>query len=238
LGQIVPALQDFFEEVSYPGISQDWKGYIENLRSTDYLIDETLISDEAGYPYLSPYAFLRSLFEELTENAVVIPDAGMNLTWTYQGNRVKSGQRIFSALGASPMGYALPAVVGAHYANKDAELICIVGDGGIQMNIQELQTIKFNHIPAKIFVMNNESLGNTKFPAVSMFGRSTGNDAAGGYSYPDFSAVGEAYGFETFVMNNDSDLVQTLRQILDSPNPCLIDVKINPEQFMLDTPLG
>jgi len=238
LGQFMPALLDFFEEVSYPGISSDWRLSVEKLRSTSYIIDETRAIDKDGDAYLSPYVFLRSLFEELTPNAIVIPDAGMHLNWTYQGSRVKKGQRIVASLGASPMGYGLPAAVGIHYANKDSEIICIIGDGGIQMNIQELQTIKFNRIPVKIFVMNNESLANTRFPAVSMFGRSTGNDAAGGYGYPDFSAIAQAYGIESYVLDRNSDLVPTLRRVLDSPDPCLVDVKIDPEQFMLDTPLG
>ena len=238
LAQFVPALLGFSEEVSYRGVTKEWREYHEHLRTTEYIIDESREVDGDQYTYLSPYVFMRSLFEELSDNAIVIPDAGMNLTWTYQGSRVRPGQRIVAALGASPMGYAVPAAVGAYYANKDSEIICIVGDGGFQMNIQELETVRFNDIPIKIFVMNNESLGNTRFPAISMFGRSTGNDAAGGYGCPDFVEVANAYGLEAHVLDRNSDLIPSLRSILDSTDPCLIDVKIDPEQFMLDTPLS
>ena len=143
--------------------------------------------------YISPYYFMKKLFEIANSDAIFIPDAGMNITWTYQGNRLKKGQRIFTGLGASPMGYALPAGIGAYYATKSNQVIVIAGDGGFQMNIQELQAVAFHKIPLKIFIINNESLGNTRFPASKLFGRATGNNIDGGYGWPDFTEVAKAY---------------------------------------------
>jgi len=171
------------------------------------------------------------------KNAVFIPDAGMNITWTYQANRLKKGQRLFTGAGASPMGYALPAAIGAYFATKSDQTIVIAGDGGFQMNIQELQAIAFHKLPIKIIILNNESLGNTRFPAQKMFGNSTGNDVKGGYGWPDFIKVAKAYGIEAMNIKNTSNFKPQIDKILRSKKPILVDVRIDPKQFMLDTPI-
>ena len=94
-----------------------------------------------------------------------------------------------------------------------------------------------HNIPLKIFIINNESLGNTKFPANKMFGRSTGNDIEGGYSWPNFSEVAQAYKIRSKIFNSNTNLELELKEVLNSKNPCLVDVKIDPNQFMLDTPI-
>ena len=116
-----------------------------------YKIDETIKSKDKKY--ISPFKFINQLFLEAKNNAIFIPDR-MNITWTYQANMLKKGTKN-TGLGASPMGYALPASIGAYYATKSDQTI-VLGDGGFQMNIQELQAVHFINCLSN-FILNNES---------------------------------------------------------------------------------
>jgi acetolactate synthase-1/2/3 large subunit len=107
----------------------------------------------------NPYQFLKELSAKAPDDAIIISDAGQTVTWTMQAWKVKKGQRLFTQFNNSPMGYALPASIGAAYAHPDKQIICITGDGGLMMNIQELATIAENNIPIKIFVLNNRGYG-------------------------------------------------------------------------------
>src|SRR3989344_870804 len=111
---------------------------------------------------VNAYVFIEALSKKLPSNSIIIPDEGGNLTWTIQGFKVKKGHQLFSAFGNSPIGYALPASIGAAFAEPRKNIICIDGDGGFQMNIQDLQTIKNYRLPIKIFILNNNCYGIIK----------------------------------------------------------------------------
>ena len=121
------------------------------------------------------------------------------------------------------MGYALPAAR-AYYATKSDQTIVIAGDGGFQMNIQELQAIAFHKLPIKIIILNNESLGNTRFPAQRLFGNSTGNDVKGGYGWPDFVKAVRAYGIDSMNIKI-RNLKPQINKILKSKNPYLLTLE-------------
>ena len=109
----------------------------------------------------NPYVFFRSLSEQTGKNDVLIPDASANLIWAMQSFKVK-GQKIFTALNHSPMGYSMPATIGAYSADKTKNVICTIGEGSMQMNIQERATISHFNLPIKIFVINNKGYGLIK----------------------------------------------------------------------------
>ena len=100
--------------------------------------------------------------DHLKKSDIVIPDASANLIWAYQALKPKFGQSIFSALNHSPMGYSVAASVGAKLACSDRNVIAIIGDGSFCMNVQELETIAYNKLPIKIFVINNDGYGLIK----------------------------------------------------------------------------
>ena len=108
--------------------------------------------------FVNPYVFIDHLSKLLSKKDIIIADDGGHLTWTLQGFKVKYGQRLFSAFGNSPMGYALPASIGASVAKGKSKIICIDGDGSIQINLQELHTIDKLKLPIKIFILNNNGL--------------------------------------------------------------------------------
>ena len=181
--------------------------------------------------HMNAYAFVRTLSEEAPENAIIIPDDGGHLTWTMQAWEVKKGQQLFSAYGNSPMGYSFPAAIGAAIADPKKPIICIDGDGSLQINIQELQTVKHYNLPIKLFVINNEGYGIIKqFQDLYLDGHheATGN----GYSCPDFVKVAKAYGIEAIDIRNIKEARKKIRQALDHTGPILINVHINPRQLL------
>ena len=236
LKDFIPDFYKYLNSTKYAyKYKKEWEIKISELKKNHYAIDETYKSKNSKY--VSPYKFMNNLFDVSSKNAIFIPDAGMNITWTYQGNKLKKGQKIFTGLGASPMGYALPASIGAYYATKSNQVVVLAGDGGFQMNIQELQALAFHNLPIKVFILNNESLGNTRFPAQKLFGNSTGNDIKGGYSWPDFVKVAKAYNISAMTFDNKKNFKTQLKKIMNYKKPILVDVRIDPLQFMLDTPI-
>ncbi|HTV67601.1 MAG TPA: thiamine pyrophosphate-dependent enzyme, partial [Rhizobiaceae bacterium] len=141
---------------------------------------------------LSPYDVVRRVNEVVAEDAIVIGDTGAAVCWLHQAFRVKD-HTLFTAGGNSPMGYAVPAAIGAKLVAPQRQVVSYNGDGGFQVNIQELQTIKFNDIDVAIVVMNNASYGIIKQFQDSYLG-SRYTASRDGYSVPDLGRIAEAYG--------------------------------------------
>lgn len=183
---------------------------------------------------VNAYVFIKTLSDKLGENDIIIADQGGNLTWTIQGFQVKRGQKLFSAFGNSPMGYALPAAVGAAFAKPGQDIFCIDGDGGFQLNIQELQTVFFHKLPIKIFVLNNRAYGIIKqFQEVYFDSRYIATVKETGYSCPDFVKVAQAFGLQTETIQNHEELSSKLDKILATQGPILVDVLLDEAQKLV-----
>jgi acetolactate synthase-1/2/3 large subunit len=121
--------------------------------------------------------------------------------------KIKKGQRLFSAYGNSPMGYALPASIGAYLVKNKKKIICITGDGGLQLNIQELQTVVANKLPIKIFVFDNEGYGIIKqFQELYLSGRYEATIPRKGVTNPDFEKVSNAYGINYSEIKSNKEI--------------------------------
>ena len=127
------------------------------------------------------------------------------------------------------MGYELPTAIGAAFAREGRRVICLAGDGSIQLNIQELQTIVHHHLPIKIFVLNNAGYLSIRSTQKNFFGRMTGESAASGVSFPDYVKVAGAYGIPAMRVDRVSGL-PGLREVLRQPGPALVDVVLDPAQ--------
>ncbi|GAG64984.1 unnamed protein product, partial [marine sediment metagenome] len=150
-------------------------------------------------PKTMPYAFMNKLSQYANEKDVIITDAGQTLTWTMQSWKIKRHQRLFSAFNHSPMGYALPASFGASFTTE-SNIICITGDGGLQMNIQDLQTIVGYNKPIKIFVMDNGGYGMIK-QTQSDWEELRNDVACDPYTIP-LKNVAKAHGIPYYEINN------------------------------------
>ena len=181
----------------------------------------------------NPYVFFRSLSEQTGKNDVLIPDASANLIWAMQSFKVK-GQKIFTALNHSPMGYSMPATIGAYLADQTKNVICTIGDGSMQMNIQELATISHFNLPIKIFVINNNGYGLIKQTQDTWLdSRRVGVDSRSGLAMPNLIKIANAYGIKTVEINNHKEIDKKLRGVLKNKFPVLCDVKVDEKQKVI-----
>jgi acetolactate synthase-1/2/3 large subunit len=153
---------------------------------------------------LNPYFAFQKIQDKFQPNSIVVSDCGANLCWVYQPYQPDSSF-LFTAGGNSPMGYSLPAAIGAQICNPKKTVYCFIGDGGLQMNIQELQTVKNYQLPIKIVIQNNFGYGIIKqFQDAYFNGRyyATGE----GYSQPDFKKIADAYGIPYQRITKESEL--------------------------------
>lgn len=184
--------------------------------------------------FINAYVFIKTLSQELDSTAVIIPDDGGHLTWTMQAFEIKRGQRLWSNYGNSPMGYAFPASIGASFALGKKEIICIDGDGSIQINIQDFQTVVHHNLPLKIFVLNNDGYAILQqFQETWLGGRFTAASFDHGLSNPDIIKVAKTYGLETVIIRNHQQLRKKIRKVLKIKGPVLCEVKINPNQRLI-----
>lgn len=179
-------------------------------------------------PPINPYHFMELLDEILVEGDAVVCGNASACILPYQVMKIKKGQRLISNSGSASMGYDLPAAIGVAVARGE-RVICLAGDGSLQMNIQELQTVAHNKLPVKIIVLNNAGYLSIRSTQGNFFGRLTGESPASGVSFPDFVKVGCAYGIPSVRVESPADL-QKLRSAIDADGPALIEVMLDPEQ--------
>jgi acetolactate synthase-1/2/3 large subunit len=162
------------------------------------------VTQEMTEANMHHYAFIRRLSESLPANAIIVYDTGGNAIMMGHCFQSKQGQRIFSSNGNTPMGFAMCGAIGAWFAEPSRPIVCIIGDGGMQLNIQELQTIKNYGCKIAVYVINNGILGNTKsYQRVNKKAElACGPD---GYSAPDFAAIAKAYGVDGVIDVVDYD---------------------------------
>ena len=230
---IQTSLRDFFKkQVEWCSAHQadPWKNWRESATKWEAEFPICLTEyDFVENGQVNAYVFMRELSRQLSENEIIITDAGGNLCWTMQGIRAKAGQRILSAWNHSPMGYSLPAAIGAAAASRN-NVVCIIGDGGIMMCLSELGTIRRHGWPIKIFVFNNKGHGIQKQTIETWLGsRYVGVDEKTGLYFPDYKAIAKSFQTEYFLIKNHKDL-KKLKELLHLKEPVLIDVHISENQ--------
>ena len=174
----------------------------------------------------NPYSAVRLCQEKFEKNSIVVSDCGANLCWVYQAY-LPDSSFLFTAGGNSPMGYSLPAAIGAQIINRDKRVYCFIGDGGLQMNIQELQTLVHYDLPITIFVQNNFGYGIIKqFQEAYFDGRyfATGK----GYSQPNFQQIASAYGLDYIAISDEEEL----KDLVLPRQACIVDL-ILPENSLI-----
>jgi acetolactate synthase I/II/III large subunit len=180
-------------------------------------------------PPLNPYYFLEQLSARLADDEVIACGNATACIVPFQTLRLRKRQRLFSNSGSASMGYDLPAAIGAAFARSGKRVVCLAGDGSIQMNVQELQTIVHHRLPVKIFVLNNSGYLSMRMTQSGFFGRLTGESAASGASLPDMVKVACAYGIPSIRIDRASQLDEVNRA-LAADGPSLVDVVLDPNQ--------
>ena len=176
-----------------------------------------------GLDSMEASLFLRALNPYIDDDALITTDVGQNQVWVPQSLKLKKGQKILFSGGHGAMGYSLPAAIGA-CAAEGKRVFCFVGDGGLQMNIQELQVLARERLPIKVILFNNSSLGMIRhFQEMYFESRFIGTLAAGGYSVPDFAALAGAYGIGYRLLERPEDVSEN---IFTSVLPELIEIRL------------
>ena len=178
------------------------------------------------------YCFIKELSKRIPENKVNVIGNGSACVVGGHAFEIKKGQRYIVNSGAASMGYDLPAAIGAYFAVKE-EIICLSGDGSIQMNLQELQTIVHHKLPIKMFIINNDgyhSMRQTEsnlFPEHSMFG--VGPHDSHDISFPDLHKISDAYGIPYYSIKNNDEM-NKIDDILKIDGFCLVEVFVDVNQ--------
>jgi acetolactate synthase-1/2/3 large subunit len=180
---------------------------------------------------VSTYFLADCLSDLLPENAIVVSgSSGAGIEIFQHALRLKRGQRLYHTTALGAMGYGLPAAIGACLGSDGRETVLVDGDGGIQLNIQELATIERLQLPIKIFILNNDGYSSIRTSQERWFGRQTGADSRSGLSLPDIVPLAEAYGLATARIVEQRDLRGQLGRILSRSGPMVCDVLCRPDE--------
>lgn len=183
---------------------------------------------------VNPYAFIKVLSEEARPGEVIFADTGCSVAWLLQAFEFKNNQRLFSAFNNTPMGYALPASIGASFALAKKPVICVTGDGGLQVNIQELATVIRHKLPIKIFLFNNHGYSMIRQTQDQWFcSRYEASSIESGLAFPDFIKVAKAYGYKAVNIRKAKDMRQGIKETLCSDGPVLCNIEIHPEHRVI-----
>ena len=179
---------------------------------------------------VNTYALVDVLSDLLTEKDVLVPgSSGSCSEITLQAFRARCGQRILNTPGLGSMGFGLPASMGACLASGKKRTTCLIGDGGLQHNIQELETLKRLNIPVKLFVLNNNGYASIRNTHNRLFdGRLVCCDPSSGLTLPDTCRVASAYGLPAVRISGQKNLKEDIRRILEMAGPVVCEVVIEP----------
>lgn len=185
-----------------------------------------------GQDRREPTDVVETISRYIPSPAVITTDVGQNQVWVAQAFQVKDGQEILFSGGLGAMGYSLPAAIGAYYGSHKSPVYCFAGDGGLQMNIQEMQFLAREHLPVCIIVLDNQALGMIRHFQEMYFNKQYfQTKPSGGYTSPDFCRIAEAYGIEAHRMDTVEDVNSRLFSLEGGPK--LLDVKLPGDTYVV-----
>ena len=210
------------------GNISDWISHIEKVKEKFPLIAQ---EHEDTNGFMNSYRVIDRLNKEFKKDTVFVTDMGTALLSGFYGLELSENQRLMTSTGLGEMGFGLPAAVGAAFANPDKDVICLNADGGMMMNLQELQTIAHHKLNAKIFIFNNDGYLMIKRSQMSLLeGRFVGVDTSSGLSCPDFEKLSLAFDMPYYKLRNWGDFDSGFKEIFDSKGPCIIEIYMDPVQ--------
>jgi acetolactate synthase-1/2/3 large subunit len=230
LSEFLPDLQKKIQTDPLTMPSSKWIKYCQKMKQRYNVIKEMarLSSEE----YVSSYLFPGILQKYLQHPALIVTGNGTAYTSTYQSIEVHPGDRVFANIGCASMGYDLPAAIGAAVASGK-EVVCLTGDGSIQMNLQELQTIIHYRLPIKIFMYNNRGYLSIRITQGNYFADNfVGEGENSGVSIPDMLGLAKVYGFSTFRITNNAEAEEKMATILNEPGPVFCEVMLSPHETL------
>ncbi len=209
---------------SWINLLLDWKkkySVVENKHSLDN-------------KFINSFEFIDILSKNLKGNETIVTDMGTSFTCTMQSFNIKNPlkQRLFTSSGLASMGFGLPGIIGAYFADYKKKPICISGEGGLMFNLQELQTVKNYNIPLKLFIIENKGYLTMKLMQKKNFKRIVGADPKSGVTFPSFKKLADTFKFKyTKIRNNKISL--NIEKVLKSKGPVIAEINLHPYQELV-----
>ena len=208
--------------------SSDWLPYCKDIRKKYPIVLEKFRKQKK---YVNSYDFVDNLSEILNKNDAVVTDMGLSFVGTHQAFKIKKGQKLFTNSGHAPMGWGLPAAIGASFALKSRKVICLTGEGGLQMNIQEFATVMHHKLPIKTFIYNNGGYLTIKQTQQLGFkSRIMGSTYDTGLSFPNYKKIAESHKIQYVIIKNNLNLKNKLKKILNHNKPVICELIMDDEQ--------
>ena len=180
---------------------------------------------------VSTYYFADCLSELMPEGTPIVSgSSGAGIEIFQHVLRLKKDQRLYHTTALGAMGYGLPAAIGACLGSSRRQTVVVDGDGGFQLNIQELATVARLNLPITFFILNNDGYSSIRTSQQRWFGRQTGADSRSGLTLPDIGEVAKAYGLHTMRISSQVDLLAQLKQVLAYQGPVVCDVVMRPDE--------
>ena len=225
LKDLLPILAD----TNYPGPTEEHKKWLawskERQQRFPIVLPEYWDND-----LVNPYCFIKTLFDVLKENQIVVTGNGSACVTSFQAAELKPGQRLWTNSGCATMGYDLPAAIGVNKASEGKSIVCLAGDGSIMMNLQELQTIAGNKLPIKIFILNNSGYVSIFQTHRNFFnGVEVGGGPKSGVTFPDFSKVSAAFDLPYHRISNHGEMLENIIKTMDESGPAVCEIMIDEE---------
>jgi acetolactate synthase-1/2/3 large subunit len=237
VGHVKPVLKALLELVE-TAARPEWMAQVAAWQSAHPFRYDTQTGD------LLPQHVIEQVYEATKGNAIVTTDVGQHQMWAAHFFKYTQPRTFLSSGGLGTMGFGLPAAVGAQAGCRDRTVVCLSGDGSVQMNFQELVVAVEHDLPIKVIVLNNANLGmvrqwqemfyNREYSA-SVLGQANRprNEriAAGRDGYlPDFVKMAEAHGAVGMRVTEKAELPRALRRALDTPRPVVVECRVRPEE--------
>ena len=209
-----------------------WLNYLGKLKKEFPILEPC--HKKPSQNFINSYLFMYKLGLKAHAKTTFVTDMGTALISGFQILEPKNGQKLFTSQGLGEMGYGLPGAIGAWFANKKREIICLNCDGGLMMNLQDLQTVSHHKIPLKIIIFNNDGylmIKHTQDSIVS--GRRSGTDKGSGISCPDYKKITEGFGFKYLSISEESQIDRYLNLFLEEKNTIVLEVFMPPNQLLV-----
>ena len=216
---VVADLSDFLQAINKKNIHVAVNAWNETIEGWKQKYKDSVCRSDK---YVDPILLIRKISKYSSKDAVYTSDVGANQMWVAQGLRLKQGQRLLNSSGFGSMGFSLPAAIGASYLKP--EVIAFMGDGGFQMNIQELNTLSLRRNNVKCFIFNNNNLGLMRNLQKKYYSNHFYGNNEREFCCPDIKKLADAYQLDYLRLNTNDDL-EIIEEVLLKKGPCLVDVQ-------------
>lgn len=222
-GEFIRMLRPRLTTVIKPDLGH-WRSKIKEWKDRYPTCARSYFEEEG----INPYVFVKTLSELSKSGDIFVVDTGCAIAWMMQAFEFKENQRLLHDWNNTAMGWALPASIGASLAKHDSQVTCVVGDGSILMNIQELATIVRYNLPVKILVLDNNGYSMIRQTQDQWLqSQYLASSHEGGLPTVDFVRVAQSFGIDSFEMDKNADLRPGLQRVRDNRGPLLCNVKIS-----------